>query len=313
METTAKKGNGKKIILIVLAILVIIRVLTVPGCVSKRIFGGDDQVDEEPFDSFAILRLYGTIQADATHEDLMDYVDYLIEDDTNHGIFLVVDSGGGAVYESDEFYLKLLEYKEKTGRPVHAYFESTAASGAYYIACAADYISRNRNCMTGSIGVIISYYNYAGLFEKFGVKEEIISSGPNKAMGHSGIEMTDEQRAIFQSYIDESYEQFIGIVAEGRKMDIETVRPIADGRIYTALQAKDLGLIDRVETYDEAMVKMEKKTGYEGFEPTFYEPLTLMDLIYGKFEEIRPKSDLEILKEMASSEYDFKPMYMYIP
>lgn len=312
METTAKKSNGKKILLIVLAIAVIIRVLMIPGCVSKAI-NGSGNVDEEPYDSFAILRLYGTIQDDTIHQDLMDYVDYLIEDETNHGIFLVVDSGGGGVYESDEFYLKLLEYKEKTGRPVHAYFESTAASGAYYISCAADYISRNRNCMTGSIGVIISYYNYAGLFERFGVKEEIIASGPNKAMGHSGIEMTDEQRAIFQAYVDESYEQFIEIVATGRKMDIETVRPIADGRIYTALQAKELGLVDRVETYDEAMLKMEKKTGYEGYEPTFYEPMTLMDLIYGKLSELRPKSDLEILSELASSEFDFKPMYMYIP
>ena len=313
METTSKKNNGKKILLIVLAILVIIRVMTIPGCVSKMIYGNGDQVDEEPFDSFAILRLYGTIDDNVDHDNLMDYVDYLIDDETNHGIFLVVNSGGGAVYETDEFYLKLLEYKEKTGRPVHAYFEDTAASGAYYISCAADYISRNRNCMTGSIGVIISYMNYAGRFERFGVKEEIIASGPNKAMGHNGIEMTEEQRQIFQDFVDESYEQFISIVAEGRKMDIETVRPIADGRIYSALQAKELGLVDRVETYDEAMLKMEKKTGYEGFEPTFYEPITLMDLIYGKLEELKPKSDLEILEEMASSEQDLRPMYMFIP
>ena len=127
----------------------------------------------KPDESFAIINVIGTIQAgnEGTarigydHNATLDYIDELMEDDSNNGIFLDVDSGGGTVYESDEMYLKLMEYKEKTGRPIHAYFNGTACSGAYYISCAADYISQNRNGWTGSIGVIISTTNLSGLYE----------------------------------------------------------------------------------------------------------------------------------------------------
>ena len=151
----------------------------------------DVKTAEKPEKSFAVINVIGTIQSGNEgsarvgydHNATIKYIDQLIEDETNTGIFLDVDSGGGTVYESDETYLKLMEYKEKTGRPIHAYFNGTACSGAYYISCAADYISQNRNGWTGSIGVIISTTNLSGLYEKLGIQEVLIVSGGNKGMG----------------------------------------------------------------------------------------------------------------------------------
>ena len=115
---------------------------------------------------------------------------------------------------------------------------------------ASDKIFANRNCTTGSIGVIMSLVNTKELYDKLGIKEVNITSGRNKAMGSSGEDLTDEQKQILQSNVDEAYEQFVGIVAEGRNMDVKTVKNIADGRIYTANQALKLGLIDEIADYE---------------------------------------------------------------
>lgn len=142
----------------------------------------------------------------------------------NKGILLIVDSPGGGVYESDELYLKLKDYKETTGNPIWTYMKSEACSGGYYISMASDKIFANRNCTTGSIGVIMSLVNTKDLYDKLGIKEINITSGKNKAMGSSGQDLTDEQKEILQSNVDEAYEQFVSIVADGRKMDVETVK-----------------------------------------------------------------------------------------
>ena len=140
-----------------------------------------------------------------------------------------------------------MEYKEETGRPIWAYFGSQACSGGYYVAMAADKIYANRNGWTGSIGVIISLLNCEGLYEKLGIEEINVTSGANKSMGSAGEELTEEQREILQSLVDESYDQFVGIVSKGRKMKEDKVRELADGRLYSALQAKEnnpcLGII----------------------------------------------------------------------
>lgn len=174
-------------------------------------------------------------------------------DPKNAGILLVIDSPGGTVYESDEAYLALKKYKKSTGRPVYAYFGSLAASGGYYIGCAADKIFANRNTLTGSIGVIAGQsVDATELLGKVGIKMTTITAGKNKNMGNYNSVLTDEQRAIFQSIADEAYEQFTGIVAGSRKMEISDVKKLADGRVYTALQAKNNGLVDAVCPLDEA-------------------------------------------------------------
>ena len=110
------------------------------------------------------------------HQKTLSYIDDMKNSDSNKGILLYVNSPGGGVYESDELYLKLKEYKEITGRPIWTYMGSQACSGGYYISMASDKIYANRNTWTGSIGVIVSLYNYKELYDKLGIKEEHITS-----------------------------------------------------------------------------------------------------------------------------------------
>lgn len=174
-------------------------------------------------------------------------------DPNNRAILININSPGGTVYESDEAYLALLDYKETTKRPVYAYYEALAASGGYYIGCAADEIFANRNCLTGSIGVIAGQtIDATALFDKLGIKMTTITAGKNKNMGNYNSPLTPEQRAIMQSIADEAYEQFTSIVADSREMSIEDVKKLADGRIYTANQAKKNGLVDDVCTFEDA-------------------------------------------------------------
>ncbi|MEE0836371.1 MAG: signal peptide peptidase SppA [Clostridia bacterium] len=258
-------------------------------------------------DFIAYLDVTGTISEDSSytssysHNFNLNYIDAIIESEYNTGLIMYMNSPGGSVYASDELYLAIEYYKETTGRPVFCYFGPTACSGAYYIAMAADEIYANRNTMTGSIGVIMQMYDLTGLYDKLGVKEVDIVSGKNKAMGSSGQELTEEQRAILQEYVDESYEQFVEIVSRGRGIDADTVRELADGRIYTASGALENGLIDGICGYDDYIsdVCQTLNCSY------IYQPdsdvysgifSSLFDVISG----VKSKSESEVLTDLAS-------------
>ena len=126
---------------------------------------------------------------------------------------------------------------------------------------AADEIYANRNCWTGSIGVIVSLSNMQGLYEKLGIEEINITSGRNKAMGSAGEELTEEQRNILQSLVDEAYQQFVDIIVAGRGLSESRVKELGDGRIYTAKQALDAKLIDGICTQDEYYDKVLAEVG----------------------------------------------------
>ncbi len=184
---------------------------------------------------------------------LLETISKLKDDKNTTGIILYINSPGGSVYESDEVYNAVKKYKEETGKPVYAYFAALAASGGYYIGCSADRIIANRNTITGSIGVIAGrFINLTDLMAKHGIKSETIHAGKNKTMGSFDEPVTKEQRDIMQSVADECYEQFVSLVAENRNLDLETVKTLADGRIYTANQALKNGLIDEVCSIDDA-------------------------------------------------------------
>jgi protease IV len=204
----------------------------------------------------AALYIEGTIEdANKTYnqEWLLTNINSLKYDENNKAILLYINSPGGGVYQSDEVYLALCDYK-KTGKLVYAYMGPLAASGGYYIACAADRIYANRNTLTGSIGVIAgSSIDATELLKKIGIKSETITAGKNKNMFNYNSPLTDEQRAIMQAVADEAYEQFTGIVAESRHMKSADVKKLADGRIYTAAQAQKNGLIDCIGSWDDAV------------------------------------------------------------
>lgn len=216
-------------------------------------------------DYIAIVNVVGTITAagDTYNQQwFLDTIDELADDPANQGILLYIDSPGGTVYESDEAYLKLMAYKQYTGRPIYAAIAHQGTSGAYYIAAAADEIYANRNSLTGSIGVIMgSAVDMTQLMDKLGIKMTTFHAGANKNMLSIDEPVTDEQAAIMQSILDESYEQFVSIVAESRNMSLETVHALADGRIYTAWQAAANGLIDGICPYEDALRKLADDTG----------------------------------------------------
>jgi protease-4 len=237
------------------------------------------------------------------HQFILESIDLAINNDANKGLMLYVNSPGGGVYESDELYLKIREYQESTGRPVYTYMGPMAASGGYYIAAPSEKIIANRNCWTGSIGVTMgTYYDITGLLDKYGVKSVTITAGKNKAMGSYTDPMTPEQLAILQSLVDEAYGQFVSIVAEGRDMDIDQVVQLADGRVYTARQAKDLGLVDEIASFETAIATMQKDQDLD-CEVFYVTPPTIgfLDQLLGEVKSMKQSSsDLSLLMEIMA-------------
>lgn len=246
----------------------------------------------------AVLKIEGTIEKmNQTYDQdwFLSTLAELQDDNLNKGLMLFINSPGGTVYEADEMYLALLDYKKNTGRPVWAYFGSMAASGGYYIGCAADHISANRNTLTGSIGVLYGpAVDLTELFDKHGIKMTTFKAGKNKNMLNYNSPVTEEHAAIMQSIVDEAYDQFTGIVAESRKIPLYEVRQIADGRVYTANQALYNHLIDDIGSYDSALDDMKRKN--------FPDSLT-SDIDVHVIEKQRKKTFLDFLKE---SEMSFK-------
>ena len=193
-----------------------------------------------------ILEVHGMMASDGSdpaydQEWLLEQIDDMMYDSNNKGLMISIDTPGGSVYTVDELYLKIKEYQKQTMRPVYAYMESMAASGGYYIAAPADMIYANRNCWTGSIGVTIgTIYDISEFLEDLGVTTVTITAGDNKAMGSPTEKLTEEQQAIYQSLVDEAYDQFVDIVVEGRNMSLKRAKELADGRIYTAKQAAEM-------------------------------------------------------------------------
>lgn len=186
------------------------------------------------------------------------------------GILLRVDSPGGGVAPSQEIYDELISIHREGEKKVVTSMGTVAASGGYYIASATDLIIANPGTLTGSIGVIMELTNIQGLLEKIGVEGVTIKSGENKDVGSPFRKMKEEERALLQSVLDDVHSQFIEAVAEGRSLEIETVRKLADGRVFTGRQAKSVGLVDELGSLETAIQKSAALAGIEG-EPEIVE------------------------------------------
>lgn len=168
-------------------------------------------------------------------------------------IVLDINSPGGSVGAVQELYSQILRVRKEKGIPVVALFGDVSASGGYYIAAACDRIVAHPGTITGSIGVIMSVTNLEGLFSKIGYKTEPIKSGKHKDIGSPARPMTPEERKLIQAMIDDAYSQFVEAVSDGRKMPIDQVKPLADGRIYSGRQALDAKLIDQLGDSTDAI------------------------------------------------------------
>lgn len=264
----------------------------------------------------AELYIDGVIQEETetyNQKWLLETIEFLKNDSRNEGILLYIDSPGGAVYQADELYLALMDYRDK--KPVWAYFGPLVASGGYYIGCSAEKIAANRNTLTGSIGVIAGKsVDLTEFMQKHGVKMTTITSGKNKNMFSIDSPVTPEQKEIMQAISDECYEQFVGIVADSRHKSKDEVKVLADGRVYTANQALSNGLIDKVCSLDEfkedykLFLRNDKidfrQVKYER-EKKFYE-----DFFDLSTKLKSPDAELEFIKDITSQNMQY-PAFIY--
>ena len=269
-------------------------------------FGRGSSLTNEPYVS--VIGIYGTIgetsydvfgnEVSLSTHAICEYIDTIMNDDANKGIFLAIDSPGGYVYDGDKIYQALMEYKETTGRPIRAGCMSLMASGAYYIGAAADYITAERTAEVGSIGVYMELMEISELAEKLGIKVEYIRSSENKAMGNMYSALTDEQRDILQSEVDEYYERFLDIVQESRGYNRSQLRKIADGRSYTATQALNNGLIDEIIECDDSLYAFEDELGVQYEDYPYVAEEAWYSALLGNIIRAIPQSDAQTFKKM---------------
>ena len=317
-ETVTKKKSNKAVIIGVLASVFVAFILLIS--LIGSLFD-DVSTPSKPFSSgyenVTVLHIDGTIGDEEEYynqEWITSEIKRAELDRDNKGIVLKVNSPGGSVYESDETYLNLMDYKKKTGRPIYAYAEDLMASGGYYIAAASDEIYANRNSLVGSIGVIgFQSVDATGLLNKLGVKVTTVHSGKDKIMGSFSSGLTAEQKAQLQAMTDECYEQFVDIVAKSRKMSFEKAKSLATGGVYSAKQAKKNGLIDGVMRYEEFIefLKAEKDMMDYDFEDVYYEKAKDSFLNYVQFKGLFGRNELASSIETLKALEVQKPMYLY--
>jgi protease IV len=206
-------------------------------------------------------------------------------DPTIKAVLLRVDTPGGGVTASDQIYDAIVRFQKETKKPVIVSMGGICASGGYYVSAPADFIFCEPTTITGSIGVIMSGMNYSKLFEKYGVQDVSITSGPNKALLNGAAPIDKNHLKILQDTVDSMYDRFVTIVASGRKLTKEEIkaRNIADGRVFTAKQALNLKLVDKIGYLEAALEEAKKRAGDNNAQVIEYvsQP-TIMDIFQAK-------------------------------
>jgi protease-4 len=239
-------------------------------------------------DSIYEIRLEGVISAEkysgllmeetVTPEEIISQLDEAESNPDVKAILIRVNSPGGSAAASQEIYEEL----KKVEKPVVVSVSETCASGAYYISAAADSIIANRSSSVGSIGVIMQIPNFEGLFEQLGIEYVTIKQGEFKDVGSPDRPITEEEASMLEAQLKEIYEQFISDVADSRGMEISEVRELATGWVYLGTEALDLGLIDQIGNYKDAIEAAAELGGIKG-EPVVIKQeysYSLMDLIF---------------------------------
>jgi protease-4 len=233
----------------------------------------------------AIVEIFGVI-TESSGRPVIRQLDKWADNKSIKAIVLHVNSPGGVVSISQEIYGTIKRVREK--KPVVAAMASVAASGGYYVACAGDRIIANPGTITGSIGVIMEFHTLSKLLEKLGIESETIKSGEFKDVGTYTRSMTKKEELMLSSVVMDGYEQFVEAVSEGRNMEKDEIYPLADGSIFTGLQAYNLGLVDTLGGLKEAVDLAAELAGIEG-EPKIVRPykkkrFQILDLL-GRFLE----------------------------
>lgn len=222
-------------------------------------------------------------------------------------IVLRIDSPGGGVTAAAQIY----EVITTIEKPIVVSMAGTAASGGYYISAPTDYIMARPDTFTGSLGVVLTLFNAEELIDEIGVDVIAITSGENKSIGSPWEEITPEQRAIFDSLIDEAYQDFVAVIVDGRNLPRERVLEMADGRIYTGRQALELGLVDELGNLQDAIAEAADRGGISG-EPRIieYDRLPGLDQFLAGFSArfTRTEADeaIDVINQMTAPRLEYR-------
>ncbi len=259
----------KRIISLAILVLIVLTVLWSLGQATRPL----QTARSGPGPAVAVIYLEGMIVGGRGQSTLLSAVggtDAVIrqlreakEDPGIAAVVLRINSPGGSAAASQEVHNEALRLRE-AGKPLVVSFADVAASGGYWVACAADEILANPASITGSIGVIMEVTNLVELYEKIGIDFEVIKSGEHKDIGSAGRPLEDDERAILQSMVDDIFDQFIEVVATGRGLSRERVIELADGRIFTGRQALEAGLVDGLGDFADAVEAAAKLAGIPG-------------------------------------------------
>lgn len=251
-------------------------------------------------DRIAVLPITGVITDSQT---ILEQLGEFKQHRKVKAIVIRIDSPGGGVGPAQEIYEEIKKVRKV--KKVVASIGSIGASGGYYVACAADTIIANAGAITGSIGVIVEYANFEELMEKIGLKGIVIKSGKYKDIMSPLRNITEEEKSLIQNVINDIHSQFVAAVAEGRHLEKAKVEAIADGRIFTGAQAKELGLIDVLGNFHDAVQLAAKAVGIKG-EPELIYPVKKLSLVDYFVEKTFQKWD-----EMLHLPYRFS--YLFSP
>jgi len=257
-------------------------------------------------DKIAVVDLEGVIvQPKTVVEQLKKYGD----DSSVKAIILHVNTPGGGVAASQELYDEVKRIRDQKKKRIVAQIETVGASGGYYVASGTNKIFADRGSIVGSIGVIAQWVNYGDLLRWAKLKDETMKAGSLKDTGNPARDMTPEERAYFQSLIDNMHGQFIRAVAEGRKMKEADIKSIANGRVWTGEQALELKLIDQIGDFQACVEDTAKSVGIKG-EPTLVRPekdrRTALDLLFGDASELLPEIRAKLMEHNPGFYYLWK-------
>ena len=240
------------------------------------------------------------------------------KDERVRGVILRLNTPGGTITASDIIYQEIKRFKRERNLPVVACMMELATSGGYYVATAADTIVAHPTTVTGSLGAIAIKFNAEGLMEKIGIEDETIMAGDKKDLFSPLRPLTEEERVIIQDMLNEFHQRFISLIAENRKtLSLEQVKPLADGRVYTADQALKNGLVDEIGYLDDVIEMVKGKAGLEKAKVVMYHrPYSYKSNIYSQMRGTEFKNlnlinlDLSWLVDGAGG---LRFMYMWLP
>jgi len=251
-----------------------------------------------------VIEITGVI---ADSRDILEQLKRFREDEDIKAIVIRVDSPGGVVGPSQEIYREVV--RTRSAKKVIASMGAVAASGGYYVIAGADGIVANPGTITGSIGVIMEYTNFQELFQKIGLSPVVIKSGKYKDAGSPVREMTPEEERILKDFVDRLHQQFVSAIAEGRQMDLATVQKLADGRIYTGEDAKEIGLVDRIGNLEDAIDWAGELAGIEGDITPVYPPAKKLSVIRLLTESLLGDLIGRVAHQSMTAEYRYTPSH----